>query len=282
MSFRMARRRVVNVVMLTATGVCAVVAVLVLCFILGYLLWNGGHYLSWNFLTKLPTPVGEPGGGMANAIVGSGKILLVAAVTGIPVGLLAGIYLAEFGGGTMTFMVRYAADLLNGVPSIVTGIFAYTLVVLPLHHFSALAGGLALGIMVIPIVMRSTEDFLRAVPGTLLEGALALGTTRWRGIATVVIPAAFRGIATGILLSMARVAGETAPLLFTSFNNHYWVSGWMQPTASLPVMIFIYAISPYQDWQRQAWAAGFVLLMLVLLINICARAILLRGNVTGR
>ncbi|MGH9452777.1 MAG: phosphate ABC transporter permease PstA, partial [Terriglobia bacterium] len=213
MSFRMARRRVVNVVMLTATGVCAVVAVLVLCFILGYLLWKGGHYLSWNFLTKLPTPVGEPGGGMANAIVGSGKILLVAAVTGIPVGLLAGIYLAEFGGGAMTFMVRYAADLLNGVPSIVTGIFAYTLVVLPLHHFSALAGGLALGIMVIPIVMRSTEDFLRAVPGMLLEGALALGTSRWRGIATVVVPAAFRGIATGILLSMARVAGETAPLL---------------------------------------------------------------------
>ncbi len=282
MSLRMARRKMVNLLMFTGTGVCAVVSVLALCFILGYLLWNGGHYLSWSFLTKLPTPVGQPGGGMANAIVGSGKILLIAAVTGIPVGLLAGVYLAEFGGNTMTFMVRYAADLLNGVPSIVTGIFAYTLVVVPFHEFSAVAGGLALGIMMIPIVMRSTEDFLRAVPGTLLEGALAIGASRWRGIATVVVPAAFRGIATGILLSMARVAGETAPLLFTSFNNRYWATGWMQPTASLPVMIFTYAISPYDDWQRQAWAAGFVLLMLVLLINICARALLLRGHPTGR
>jgi phosphate transport system permease protein len=282
MSLRTAFRKTVNVLMLAATGACAVISVLALCFILGYLLWNGWHYLSWNFLTKLPTPVGEPGGGMANAIVGSGKILLIAAATGIPVGLLAGVYLAEFGGNTMTFMVRYAADLLNGVPSIVTGIFAYTLVVIPFHHFSALAGGLALGVMVIPIVMRSTEDFLRAVPGTLLEGALALGTTRWRGIATVVLPAAFRGIATGILLSMARVAGETAPLLFTSFNNRYWASGWMQPTASLPVMIFTYAISPYDDWQRQAWAAGFVLLMLVLLINVCTRLLLLRGQPSGR
>jgi phosphate transport system permease protein len=274
MNYRMIWRKTVNAIMLGATGLCALTAVLILFFILGYLVYNGGRYLNLDFLTKLPKPVGETGGGMANAIVGSGKILLIASLTGIPVGLMAGVYLAVFGGSLFPNLVRYTTDLLNGVPSIVMGIFAYTIVVVPVHHFSALAGGVALGIMLIPIVVRSTEEFLRAVPQTLLEGAMALGVSRWRGVATVVLPAAFRGIATGILLSLARVAGETAPLLFTSFNNRFWSTGFNQPTASLPVMIFTYAISPYDDWRRQAWAAGFVLLTLVLIANTSARLIL--------
>jgi phosphate transport system permease protein len=277
MSFRTLWRKAVNGLMLSLTGMCALVAVSVLLFILGYLVWNGGRYLTWTFLTHLPTPVGETGGGMANAIVGSGKLLLIAALTGVPVGFMAGVYLAEFGGKTFSFLVRYTADLLNGVPSIVMGIFAYTVVVLSMGHFSALAGGLALGAMLIPIVVRSTEEFLRAVPQPLREGALALGASKWKAIATVVIPAAFQGIATGILLSLARVAGETAPLLFTSFSNQYWSSGINQPTASLPVMIYTYAISPYDDWHRQAWAAGFILLALVLAANVGARLILSRG-----
>ncbi|HEV2417969.1 MAG TPA: phosphate ABC transporter permease PstA, partial [Terriglobia bacterium] len=246
--------------------------------ILGFLAWKGAHYITWTFLTQLPAPVGEPGGGMGNAIVGSGKMLLIAAATGIPIGLMAGIYLAEFGGRTVSFIVRYAADLLNGVPSIVTGIFIYTVVVLTTGGFSALAGGLALGTMMIPIVVRSTEDFILSVPGNMLEGALALGVSKWRGVATVILPAARRGIMTGILLSLARVAGETAPLLFTSFDNEYWSRGWDQATASLPVMIYKYAVSPYKSWHDQAWAAGFILLALVLIINIAARAVLSQGH----
>ena len=282
MSYRAVWRKGLNILMLSLTGLCTLLAVSVLFFILGYLLWNGGRDLNWDFLTKLPKPVGESGGGMANAIVGSAKLLLVAALTGVPVGFLGGVYLAEFGGKTFSFLVRYTADLLNGVPSIVMGIFAYAMVVLPMHHFSALAGGLALGVMLIPIVLRSTEEFLRAVPHSLREAALALGAHKWRAISTVVIPAAIRGIATGILLSLARVSGETAPLLFTSFNNRFWSSGWNEPTASLPVMIFTYAISPYDDWHRQAWAAGLVLLVLVLLANITARIILSpRGGSSG-
>jgi len=274
MSDRKAWRKVVNAVMFGLTGLAALLTVSALFFILGYLIWHGGRSLNWAFLTQLPKPVGEAGGGMANAIVGSAKLLLLAALTGVPVGFLGGVYLAEFGGATFPFLVRYTADLLNGVPSIVMGIFAYTVVVLPLHHFSALAGGVALGVMLIPIVLRSTEEFLRSVPQSLREGALALGANKWRAVATVVVPAGFRGIATGILLSLARVAGETAPLLFTSFSNRFWSTGWNQPTASLPVMIYTYAVSPYDDWHRQAWAAGLVLLALVLLATTSARLIL--------
>lgn len=282
MNYRLVWRKAVNVVMLSLTGLCALTSLSVLFFILGYLIWKGGSHLSWSFLTHLPAPVGEEGGGMANAIVGSGKLLLIAALTGIPVGFLGGVYLAEFGGKTFSFLVRYTADLLNGVPSIVMGIFAYTIVVMPMGHFSALAGGLALGVMLIPIVVRSTEEFLRAVPITLREGALALGATKWRAVATVIVPAAFQGIATGMLLSLARVAGETAPLLFTSFSNQFWSSGFNQPTASLPVMIYTYAISPYDDWHRQAWAAGLLLLALVLMANVGARLLLSRRVATSR
>jgi phosphate transport system permease protein len=271
-------RKSLNVVMLTLTGIAALSVVSVLFFILGYLIWHGGASLSWNFFTQLPKPVGETGGGMANAIVGSLKLLLLAAVMGLPVGLLAGVYLAEFGGKTFSFIVRYTTDLLNGVPSIVIGIFAYSLVVLPVKHFSTLAGGFALGIMVIPVTVRSTEEFLRAIPNTLREGAMALGASKWKTIATVVLPAASGGILTGMLLALARVAGETAPLLFTAFSNRYWSPGWSQPIASLPVMIYTYAIAPYDDWHRQAWAAGLVLLGLVLLANLGCRLALNRGG----
>jgi phosphate transport system permease protein len=266
-----------NVVMLTLTGVCAVFTVSVLFFILGYLVYNGGKSLNWAFFTQLPAPVGETGGGMANAIVGSAKLLLLAALVGVPIGLLGGLYLAEFGGRTVPFIVRYMADLLNGVPSIVIGIFAYAVIVLRARHFSTWAGGLALGFMMIPIVLRSTEEFLRAVPRPMREGAMALGASKWRMIASVVIPAASRGIVTAILLALARVAGETAPLLFTAFGNRFWSPGWMQPTASLPVMIYTYAVGPYEDWHQQAWAAGLVLLALVLVTNVAVRLIVSRG-----
>jgi phosphate transport system permease protein len=271
-------RKSLNVIMLTLTGVAALSVVSVLFLILGYLIWHGGASLNWNFFTQLPKPVGETGGGMANAIVGSLKLLLLAAVIGLPVGLMAGVYLAEFGGQTFSFVIRYTTDLLNGVPSIVIGIFAYSLVVLPVKHFSTLAGGFALGMMVIPITVRSTEEFLRAIPGTLREGAMALGASKWKTIATVVLPAASGGILTGMLLALARVAGETAPLLFTAFSNRYWSPGWSQPIASLPVMIYTYAIAPYDDWHRQAWAAGLVLLGLVLIANLGCRLVLNRGG----
>ena len=281
MKFVAFRRKAVNALMLTLTGVCTVVVSGVLFVILGYLFWNGARHLSIDFFTKLPAPVGESGGGMANAIVGSGKLLLLASLVGVPIGFLGGVYLAEFGRGVFPFLVRYTTDLLNGVPSIVIGIFAYGILVRPRHHFSALAGGIALGVMMIPIALRTTEEFLRSVPQALREGAMALGATKATTIMTVVIPAAIHGIVSGMLLDLARVAGETAPLLFTSFSNRFWSSGWDKPTASLPVMIYSYAIAPYEDWHRQAWAAGFVLLMLVRAVNVIARLVLARTAAHG-
>jgi phosphate transport system permease protein len=277
MTARLRYRKLVSGFMLAMTGLAAFITVAVLFFILGYLVYHGGTSINWDFFTKLPTPVGENGGGMANAIVGSAKLLFLASLIGVPIGFLGGVYLAEFSGGTVAFIVRYAADLLNGVPSIVIGIFAYALVVLPFKHYSTLAGSFALALMMIPITLRSTEQFLQAVPGSLREGAMALGASKAKTIASVVVPAAYRGILTAILLALARVAGETAPLLFTAFGNRFWSPGWEQPTASLPVMIYTYAISPYDDWHRQAWAAGLVLLGLILVVNIVARAILARG-----
>ncbi len=276
MNLRLVRRKTVNVVMLSLTALCTLVTAGILFFILGYLAVKGASSLSWAFFTQLPKPVGEAGGGMANAIVGSAKLLLLASAIGLPIGFLGGVYLAEFGGRTASFLVRYATDLLNGVPSIVMGIFAYGLIVLRTRHFSTFAGGFALGIMMIPIAVRSTEGFLLAVPKRLRDAALALGCSKARTIVTVVIPAALRGIVTGILLDLARVAGETAPLLFTAFSNRFWSPGWGHPTASLPVMIFTYAIAPYDDWHRQAWAAGLVLLALVLVTNVVARVVLAR------
>jgi len=279
---RLVYRKATNAFMLTLTGVSALLAVSVLFFILGYLLWHGGRSLNWDFFTKLPVPVGETGGGMANAIVGSAKLLLLATLIGVPIGFLGGVYVAEFGGSTFSFIVRYTTDLLNGVPSIVIGIFAYTVIIVRQHHFSTFAGGIALGVMMIPIAVRSTEEFLRAVPDSLREAAVALGASKSRAILTVVIPAAIHGIVTGIMLDLARVAGETAPLIFTAFGNQFWSPGWNQPTSSLPVMIYTYAISPYEDWHRQAWSAGFVLLTLVLAVNVFCRLVLARKGPTGR
>jgi phosphate transport system permease protein len=271
------RRKAVNAVMLCLTGVCTAVAVGLLFFILGYLFVQGGFSLNLNFFTKLPVPVGEGGGGMANALLGSAKVLLLATGIGVPIGFLAGIYLAEYAGGAYASIIRFVTDLLNGVPSIIIGIFVYTVVVANGGGFSTYSGGLALSIMMIPIALRSTEEFLRSVPGSLREGAMALGATKSRTIATVVVPAAIRGLISGMMLNLARVAGETAPLLFTAYGNAFWSTGWSQPTATLPAMVYAYAVSPYADWHRQAYAAGFVLLMMVLLINVTARTIVSSG-----
>jgi phosphate transport system permease protein len=275
-------RHAVNNVMLSLTGICAFVTASALFLILGYLIWNGGKSLDWNFFTKLPLSPGELGGGMANAIIGSAKIVALAALIGVPVGFMSGVYIAEFSGKAMANLIRYSADLLNGVPSIVIGIFAWTLLVVPMHHFSAWAGGFALSLMVIPVTLRATEQFLGQIPQSLREGALALGASKWKSVATVIIPAARTGIMTGIILGVARVSGETAPLLFTALNNQYWSKGFNEPTSSLPVMIYTHAMSPYDDWHRQAWAAGLVLLGLVLIANIAARMVLARGAASQR
>jgi len=274
---RTRRRNILNDVMLALTAVCTLITVSVLFMILGFLLWNGFRSLDWNFFTKLPLSPGETGGGVANALVGSAITIVIAIVIGVPVGFLGGIYLAEFGDKTFSMFVRYTADLLNGVPSIVIGIFAWTVIVVPMHSFSAWAGGFALSLMMIPIGLRSTEQFLRAIPNSLREGSLALGSTKTQTILRVIVPAARQGILTGLILGVARVAGETAPLLFTSLNNQYFSEKLSEPTATLPVMIYKLALSPYDDWHRQAWAAGLVLLGLVLIANIAARWVLARG-----
>jgi len=277
MTSRNQRRNMVNNVMLTLTGVCALLTVSTLFLILGYLVYNGGKSVDLNFFTQLPRSTGELGGGMANAIVGSAEVIVLASLIGLPIGFLAGVYLSEFGGKTFGFVVRYTADLLNGVPSIVIGVFVWTIVVVPMHGFSALAGGIALSLMLIPISARSTEQFLQEVPRALREGSLALGASKWRTIASVIVPAASKGILTGMILGVARISGETAPLLFTALNNQFWSTGLTQPTATLPVMIYTRAVAPYDDWHRQAWAAGLVLLTLVLVANILARTIMARG-----
>jgi phosphate transport system permease protein len=276
------KRRIINAAMLSFSGVCTVLVIGVLFFILGYLLWNGARSLNLDFFTKLPKPSGERGGGMANAIVGSGKVLLLATLVGVPIGFFAGVYLAEYSGKTFAFALRYTVDLLNGVPSIVIGIVAYAMVVQPMKHFSAMAGGVALGIMMIPIAVRTTEEFLRSVPNSLREGAMALGATKAKTIFSVVVPAAISGLISGMMLNLARVAGETAPLLFTALGNMFWSRGWLQPIATLPVMIYNYAIAPEEDLHQQAWAAGFVLLTLVLVINVTARMIIARGPASAR
>ena len=276
MNKRLMWRKAVNLVMLSLTGVCTFLTVSMLFVILGYLLYNGSKSLDWNFFTKLPASPGELGGGMANAIVGSMEIVGLASLIGLPIGFLAGVYLSEFEDKAFASVVRYVADLLNGVPSIVVGIVAWALVVVPMGRFTALAGSIALAVMLIPIVTRQTEQFLREVPNSLREGALALGASKREMIASVVVPAGSKGILTGMILGVARIAGESAPLLFTALGNQFW-GGLTEPTASLPVMIYLRATSPYDDWHRQAWAAGLVLIALVLVANIAARLVLARG-----
>jgi phosphate transport system permease protein len=267
-------RRVVNTLMFGFTALCTLLTVATLFFILGALIYHGARSLNWAFFTRLPVPVGETGGGMANAIVGTAKLLLLTILMGVPAGFIGGVYLAEFGGAVFSSIVRYTADLLNGAPSIVIGILAYALVVMKMGHFSTFAGGFALSLIVIPITLRSTEQFLRAVPLSLREGALALGASKWKAVVTVVIPAAMRGVLTGTILGVARVAGETAPLLFTAFGNPYWSPGWLHPSSALPMMVYTYGLAPYEDWHRQAWAAGLVLLVMMLVANVAARLVL--------
>jgi phosphate transport system permease protein len=256
------------------TGLCAlsvVIALVPLVLILFFVVTQGVLALNVDFFTHTPAPVGEPGGGMANAIVGSLILVGLGAVFAIPIGVMAGIYAAEFPGTRMAAAVRFAADTLNGVPSIVVGVFVYGIAVLPFKQFSAAAGGLALGVMMLPIITRTTEELLKLVPMSLREGALALGATRGWATVSVVLPAAAPGIITGIVLALARIAGETAPLLFTAFNNRFLSTRLDQPVSSLTVQVFTYAISPYQEWHRQAWAGALVLVGMVLLCSVLAR-----------
>jgi phosphate transport system permease protein len=270
---RNARRKLVSGTVVFLCGAAVVLALVPLCFIMFYVVRQGFSSLSWDFFTKMPKPVGESGGGMANAIAGTLILIGIASLLAIPVGLISGVYLSEYPRSGLASAVRFTADVLNGIPSIVIGIFAYGLAVLPVKHFSALAGGVALGFMMIPIITRTTEELLKLVPSTLREGALALGATRSRAVFTVMLPAALPGIMTGILVSLARVAGETAPLLFTSFSNRFWSTSLTQPIASLTVQIYTYAVSPYDDWHRQAWAGALVLVAVVFLFSALSRVV---------
>jgi phosphate transport system permease protein len=270
---RDSRRRLASRVVVGLCGLAVAIALVPLVLILFYVVRQGFSSLNWNFFTRMPKPVGEAGGGMANAMVGTLILIGLASVVAIPVGLIAGVYLSEYAGSRLASAVRFTADVLNGVPSIVIGIFAYGLAVLPVHRFSALAGGLALGFMMIPIIVRTTEELLRLVPESLREGALALGATRARAAFGVMMPAALPGILTGILVALARIAGETAPLLFTSFNNRFFTARLDQPIASLTVQVYTYAISPYDDWHRQAWAGALVLVAFVFIFSVLARVV---------
>lgn len=263
-------RRVTNAVAFTICGLMAAVAVLPLLALLYHVVRQGIRSLDWAFFTQLPRPVGEPGGGLANAVVGSLVLLAIAAVAGVPLGVLGGLFLAKTR-SRAAFWVRYAADVLSGVPSIVVGVVVYELVVVPMRGFSALSGGVALAIIMLPTVVRTTEEMVRLVPQTLYDAALALGMPQWRATGHVLVRGALAGIVTGIMLAMARIAGETAPLLFTAFNNQFWSVKLSAPIASLPVQIFNYAISPYDEWHAKAWAASLVLVTLVLLMSLATR-----------
>jgi phosphate transport system permease protein len=272
MSWNQARRKAVSGLVVGFCAASVVLALIPLGFILTYVIRNGLPALSLGFFTQMPKPVGEPGGGMANAIAGTLILVGLAALVAVPIGIVSGIYVSEYRKTRLASAVRFSADILNGVPSIVIGLFAYTAAVLPFRRFSALAGGLALGIMMIPIIVRTTEELLNLVPGALRDGALALGASRARAVFTVILPAALPGILTGVLVALARIAGETAPLLFTAFNNRFWSTRLDQPMASLTVQVYTYAISPYDDWHRQAWAGATVLIGAILLFSLLARA----------
>ncbi|MHB8523700.1 MAG: phosphate ABC transporter permease PstA [Limisphaerales bacterium] len=251
--------------------VCTLIVVAPLGLVLFHLIRSGAGSVDWHFFTNLPKPAGEAGGGMANAIVGTLVLLGLASLVGVPVGVLGGVYLSEYGSGRMNWCVRFLADILSGTPSIVWGIVVYAIVVVPMRGFSACAGGVALGFMMIPLIIRMTEEMLALVPNGYREAACALGVARWKVTVHIVMKTARRGIITGVLLALARIAGETAPLLFTAFGNQFWNHDLRQPIAALPLQIFTYAISPYDDWHRQAWGGALVLLLLVLAINIGVR-----------
>jgi phosphate transport system permease protein len=266
-----ARRKLKSAIFVGFCMVSVLIALVPLAFILFFVVREGIQALNVDFFIRMPRPVGEAGGGMANAILGTLIIAGLGSLFAIPIGIMSGVYMAEYAGDRFSSTVRFAADTLNGVPSIVIGVFIYTVAVLPVKQFSALAGGLALGVMMIPIIARTTEELLLLVPGTMREGALALGATRARAVFTVVLPAALPGIVTGVVLALARIAGETAPLLFTSFSNRFFSTKLTQPIASLTVMVFTYAIAPYADWHRQAWAGALVLVTIVFVCSLFAR-----------
>jgi len=268
------KRKIIDVTMRAAAFLCAIFTLVPLISIFSYVLSRGATSLNLSFFTHLPRPVGEPGGGMSNAIGGTLILIGLSCLWAVPMGILGGVYMAEFGNNRLGSMVRFSVDVLNGIPSIVIGIFAYTLFVLPMKSFSAISGGFALGVIMIPTVMRTTEEMLRMVPHTLREAALALGISQARTIVGIVLKTALPGIVTGILLAIARIAGETAPLLFTAFGNRFWHQSLNQPIAALPLQIFVYAISPFDDWHRQAWAGAFVLISIVSLISLISRFVI--------
>ncbi|HLW59894.1 MAG TPA: phosphate ABC transporter permease PstA [bacterium] len=268
-----ARRRATDRLMTGLAAAAVLIALAPLVSVLIYVVLQGATSLDWAFFTQLPKPVGETGGGVANAISGTLTLILLASCVGLPIGILGGLYLSELGDGPLGWWIRFTADVLNGVPSIVVGVFVYTLLVVPMRRFSAIAGGAALGIMMAPLVMRTTEELVRLVPTSLREAALALGVPWWLTTVRVVLRTAAVGIITGVMLAIARIGGETAPLLFTAFNNQYWQTGLDQPIASLTVQLYNYAIAPYDDWHRQAWAAALVLMSMTLLLNIAARLV---------
>lgn len=265
------RRRILSSLFVAFCACAVLLALVPLALILFFVVSRGILALNLDFFTHMPLPVGEAGGGMANSIVGTLVLAGLAATMAVPIGIVSGVYVSEYAGSRFAALIRFAADTLNGVPSIVIGVFAYGVAVLPFKQFSALAGGFALGVMMIPIIARTTEELLLLVPDSMREGALALGATRARAVFTVVLPAALPGIVTGVVLALARIAGETAPLLFTSFNNRFFTTKLTQPISSLTVQVFTYAISPYEDWHRQAWAGALVLVAIVLSCSLAAR-----------
>jgi len=264
-------RRAYSAFMVVVAGLCTVLAAGVLAAVIFYVVENGAGALTPAFFTRLPAPIGIPGGGIANAIAGSALVIAMASVAAIPIGVLAGIYLALYGRGKTATAVRFLSDVLTGVPSIAIGVFAYALVVLPSRHFSALSASVALAIIMLPIIVRTTEESVRLVPHSIREGALALGIPAWKAVLLVTLACARAGIVTGTLLAIARVTGESAPLLFTAFGSLFWGRGINSPTAALPLLIFQYAISPYKDWQQFAWGGALVLIIFVFLLNLAAR-----------
>jgi len=274
-------RRGVNSLATLAAAAAVVLVLLPLGAVFGYLVYKGIGSINWAFLTQTPKPVGEAGGGMANAIAGSAWILLIASTMGVPIGIGGGIYLAEYGRNRFGDLIRFTADVLNGVPSIVVGIVAYAIVVLSQGHFSALAGGVALAIMMIPTIARTTEEMLLLVPNTVREAAYGLGVSRWRTTLSITLRTATSGVITGVMLAFARVAGETAPLLFTAFGNQYWNWKINQPTAALSLQIFTYAISPFDEWHRQAWAGALILIVLIVFAVSAVRIVAGRGMLKG-
>ena len=274
-------RKIKNVLASAAAFVSALLVIAPLALVFLYLLINGASSVNWDFFTHLPKPVGEPGGGMVNAIVGSLELLALASIIGIPVGVLGGVYLAEYGTARANSLLRFIADVLNGVPSITWGVVVYGLVVLRFKGFSAYAGGLALGLIMIPLILRTTEEVILLVPNSYREAALALGVARWKTIVHIVMKTASKGIVTGILLALARIGGETAPLLFTAFGNRFWNHGLNEPIAALPLQIFTYAISPYDDWHRQAWAGALVLVTGIFCVNVLVRILTRERSLSG-